>query len=252
MSLRVGVISDIHMRDEYKDEISKELREAVKGLSEFDPDLVVALGDVIQQEDTAEEDRRNIEQVKQILDFDCPVRYMAGNHDSENLSNDELEDIFDNDLYGIESYEGEKLAFLNTSSPWLSGSRGEVTEEQIEMLEDEMRKDEELTLFTHHPIHYHNVQDNYWWENYPERAFCNNKKEINRVLDPEKVKCVVNGHLHEEDLTSYEGIDHLTLNAFSKETPDKPVTGTYAEIKIGESIDIQVYKGDELVQSYEL
>ncbi len=250
MSLKVGVISDIHMRNSYREEISEELRETVEYLEEFEPDLVVALGDVIQQEETEEEDRRNIEQVKGMLDFDCDVRYMAGNHDSENLSNDELEEVFGNELYGVEEYGDEKLIFLNTSSPWLSGSRGEVTEEQIDMLEEEVQADEEFTVFTHHPIHYHNVQDNIWWENYPERAFCNNKKEINRVLEPENVKAVINGHLHENDLTEYEGTEHVTLNAFSKETPDKPVTGTYAEVEIGEGVEVRVYEGEELVRSY--
>lgn len=251
MSLSVGVLPDVHMRNEYREAVGDRLEATVDELASFGPDLVVVLGDVIEHEATPEEDVRNVEAVQRVLEFDCPVRYLGGNHDTYNLDNDRLAEVFGNDLWGVERYGGEKLVFLNTSSPWLSGARGEVTDGQLEMLREEVRKDEPFTIFVHHPIHYHDVQNTYWWTNYPERAFCANKKEINAVLDPETVKGVFNGHLHENHLARYGGIEHVTINAFSKETREKPVTGTYAEVEIGETVAADVKVDGELVRGYE-
>lgn len=251
---KIAVLPDIHMRNEYREKLEKELDSVVNELQEFEPDLIIALGDVIQHEKTAEEDVENIKLVKEKLDrLDCEKIYLAGNHDSDNLENEELEEIFGNELWGSTEIKGETLIFLNTSSPWLSGSRGETTEEQLEFLDEELERVEEATIFVHHPIHYHNVQDTYWWEDYPERAFCGNKKEINQVIQRhENVKLVVNGHLHEHDLTNYEGVPHITLNAFSKETREKPFTGTFATITLGDETDISVKEKDGVAKEYSI
>lgn len=251
---KIAVLPDIHMRNEYSEELEDRLEETIEKLEEFEPDLLIALGDVIQHEETEQEDIENIEKVKEILEgLDCEKIYLAGNHDSMNLNHDQLEEIFGNELWSSTEVNGEKLIFLNSSAPWLSGSRGETTEEQLEFLDEELENTEEATIFVHHPIHYHDVQDTYWWTNYPERAFCGNKKEINRVIgEHENVKLVVNGHLHENDLTEYESAPHITLNAFSKETREKPVTGTYAMIELGEEIEVSVNIGDEKVRDYKL
>jgi 3',5'-cyclic AMP phosphodiesterase CpdA len=250
MGLKIGIIPDIHMRTEYREKISELLEETVEDIRQSNPDLVVAPGDVIQHGEDREEDIENIERVREILDFDCPVRLMGGNHDAYNLTQEDLEESFGNSLWGVKEFEGEKIIFLDTTSPWLSGSRGEVTEDQIEMLKEEQEKEKDFTIFVHHPIHYHDVQDTYWWTNYPERAFCGNKKEINDVLDPEKVKCVINGHVHYNKLTRYEGVEHVTLNAFSKETLEKPVTGTYALAEVGEKVEIEVKVKGEPIRGY--
>lgn len=252
MPLRIGILPDIHMRTSEKENVTALLEETVTELSEANPDLIVPLGDVIQHGETVEEDIENLEHVQEIIGrLDCPVRYMAGNHDVMNLSQDRVAEIFGNELWGRTTIDGETLTFLDTSAPWLSGSRGEVTEEQIAFLDDTLEQTDRATIFVHHPIHYHNVEDTYWWSEYPERAFCGNKKEINRILDDhDSVSCVINAHLHDPDMTRYRGVPHLTLNAFSKETHEKPVTGTYAVMDIGEEIDIEVFDRDGRQDTY--
>jgi hypothetical protein len=63
---------------------------------------------------------------------------------------------------------------------------------------------------------------------------------------------VINGHLHDPAHTRYRGIDHVTINAFSKETPDVPITGTYAELEIDETVRIETRVGSETVATYEI
>jgi 3',5'-cyclic AMP phosphodiesterase CpdA len=252
MAPRIGILPDIHMRTPEREAVTAQLEETVKDLREADPDLIVPLGDVIQHGETVEEDIENLEHVKDLLSrFDCPVRYMAGNHEVMNLSQDRLAEVFGNELWGRTTIDGETLIFLDTSAPWLSGSRGEATEEQLTFLDDTLAETERATIFIHHPIHYHNVEDTYWWSEYPERAFCGNKKEINRIMDEyDSIRAVVNGHLHDPDMTRYRGVPHLTLNAFSKETREKAVTGTYAIMDIAEEIAVEIVDKDGRHDTY--
>ncbi|MCW8173177.1 hypothetical protein D8S78_18940 [Natrialba swarupiae] len=71
------------------------------------------------------------------------------------------------------------------------------------------------------------------------------------ALDPKLVKGTINGHTHENVLTNYREVEHVTLNAFSKETREKPITGTYAEVVIDDTVDVTVKVDDELVRRYE-
>jgi 3',5'-cyclic AMP phosphodiesterase CpdA len=250
---KIAVLPDIHMRNKYREELKDELSFVVEELKRFEPDLVIALGDIIQHQKTLEEDKKNLKIVKKKLDeLNCEKRYLAGNHDSINLKKEELSEILGNELWGSTQIKGEDLIFLNTSTPW-PGASGEVTQKQLEFLEEELERNEEATIFVHHPIHYHNVQDTYWWTNYPERAFCGNKKEINRIISKHgNVKLVVNGHLHENDFTNYKEVPHITLNAFSKETREKPITGTYTTIELSDKIEISVKVEDRKVKEYKI
>jgi len=252
MAPRIGVVPDIHMRTQEREIVSDQLQTTIDHVKDQDLDFLVAAGDVIQHGATEAEDIENLERVKEILGrLECPVRYMAGNHDVMNLSQDRFEDIVGNELWGQTRIGEETLIFLDTSAPWLSGSRGEVTEDQIGFLDEVLTNADHATIFIHHPIHYHNIEDTYWWSEYPERAFCGNKKEINRIMDDhDSVSCVVNGHLHDPDMTRYRGVPHLTLNAFSKETREKAVTGTYAVMEIRDEIDIDVYDKDGHQDAY--
>ena len=250
MTLRIGVVSDVHMRSEYRAELTEELSGVVDRLEAFDPDLVVALGDLVEDE-TAEPDREHVEVVRERLDFGPPLRLLAGNHDVQNLSVETLRSLFGSPLVGTRRIGGETLVFLNSAAQRLGDPRGELDGKSLELLA-ELEPDEPVTVFVHHPLHYRDLSDTVWWSTRPEAAFCGNKRAANAILERLSVRCVINGHLHDPAYTRYRGIDHVTLNAFSKETPEKPITGTYAEIEIGETTRIEEYVGSETVRAYEL
>lgn len=250
MTLRLGVVSDIHMRSGYREELTAELSRLRARLEQFDPHLIVALGDIIEDE-TAELDREHVALVREQLSFGPPLRMLAGNHDVMNLSLETLRSLFDNPVDGVVRTGGETLAFLNSAAPRLGNPRGEISEEGFELL-GRLDPEEPATIFVHHPLHYRDVSDSVWWATRPEEAFCGNKRAVNETLENLSVRCVINGHIHDSNYTRYEGINHVTINAFSKEKPDVPVTGTYAEVEIGETIRIETKIGSETVAVYEL
>lgn len=246
--VKIGVVPDLHMMSENKEEVLEELDGVISRFKDFQPDIVVLPGDIIQEE-TYEKDKGHIREVRERLDgLECKVRFQGGNHDCINLDLDELEEEFQNELWGKEQVGGENLIFLDTSLP-KDVPQGKVTEEQLEFLEEELQAVEDAIVFVHHPLHYQDTQGTYWWHNRPERALCMNKKDVNKVLsDNPKVKAVFNGHVHHNKHVRYQGVDHLNLNAFNKEISGSQVTGTYAEITVENSeIRTRIKEGDQLV-----
>lgn len=131
--------------------------------------------------------------------------------------------------------------FLDSSAPWLPGARGEIDDDQFQYLESVADRGQDLVVFVHHPIHYHDVRDNYWFGEYPERAFCGNKKEVYSLLEG-SVRFTFNGHLHEVHHEGYRGADHFTIGSFNREVPDAGVTGTHAVARIeGDPIEVDVF-----------
>ncbi|WP_137284757.1 metallophosphoesterase family protein [Halorussus salinisoli] len=251
--MKIGLVSDIHLQSENRESVLEELSGVVDRFDDsFEPDVTVVLGDLIEDEGSADRDSEHVRAVAETLDdLDSPVTFLAGNHDVENLSSDELAALLDQDRWG--RIDGTDLLYLDSAAPWLSGARGEVTDEQLAFLDDELDGTDDRLLFVHHPVHYHDLRDNYWFGETPERAFCGNKAEVNRVIEHrDGVLAVFNGHLHETDYTRYRGTHHFTVNAFGKERPESDVTGTYAEVTIDDRLTVRVVEGDRMTRTFEV
>lgn len=248
---RIALVTDIHLRTPYRECIEAVLESTVEEIRRFDPDLVVCLGDSIEDE-TERRDETHLRAVRERLAFEAPVRMLAGNHDVANLDRGRLASLFGNELAGLERCREEPLLFLNTATPRLGDPRGEVSTDQFERIDRAMGLDDPVTVFVHHPIHFRDLSDTVWWSETPEQAFCGNKEAVCAALEADSVRCVFNGHLHDTDRTRYRGIDHVTVNAFSKETPDLPVTGTYATVELGKTVDVDIRVGETSIRQYSI
>ncbi|GEM_PF-2533650 len=232
--VKIGVIPDLHLMSNNKDEVLEELEILKERFRSFQPDIIILLGDIIQDESYEEDKKHIIEAVSIMEEFESEVRFLGGNHDSVNLDLSELRTEFKNELWGMENIKGENLIFLDTSLP-KGVPQGKVTEEQLEFLKKKLEEVDDAIMFLHHPIHYHDTQGTYWWHNRPEEAFCMNKKKVNEILSENpKVKAVFNGHVHYNKHVRYQGLDHLNLNAFNKEISNSHATASHAEITITE------------------
>lgn len=248
----IGLITDIHLNEDVREPALSALRDVVDRFNdEVRPAYVVVLGDVIHDADSEARDESNLRDVVGVLaDLDCPVRYLRGNHDVENLERDALTDALGQEPWGDVVVDDLPLVFLDSSAPWLAGARGEVGDEQRRYLERVAAGADDLVVFVHHPIHYHDVRENYWFGEYPERAFCGNKKEVYSLLDG-AVRCTFNGHLHETHHERYRGADHFTIGSFNREVPDAGVTGTHAVARFdGDGVEVDVSDRTGLLESY--
>lgn len=245
LPVKVGILSDIHLQRAHDAAIRAELDRALDSLDDFGPDRLVVLGDLIEDESPAA-DREGVRTVRAALgSLGVPVTYLLGNHDVARLSRDDLRA-----LLGVERFygrvEGTDLFYLDSSAPERSGAQGAVGEEQLAFLDRELADAEGAVVLVHHPLGYRDLSGNHWFAAEPERAFCGNKREVNDVLARHDVAAVVNGHVHETAHVRYRGVEHITVNAFAKERRGRPVTGTYAELTLGEEVSLRVVEGDRM------
>lgn len=256
--MRIGLVADIHVVPGRKEEIYSAFEELMGTLS--DTDHIVLMGDMVASGSTGtyeENPDRAVEFMEGIVsraeEVEAPVTYLLGNHEVTDLSTETVVGIIDQEPFGRFDIAGEDAIVLDTSAPHVHGSRGEVTEEQLDFFEETLPEVEDALLFTHHPIHYHNVEDNVWWDVYPERAFCGNKKEINHLIEHHGgVRAVFSAHLHEHDHTVFKGLDHVTIEPFSRKTPGSGPTGAHAVVDIDDSMKVKMQDLDEEIARYGL
>ncbi|MFP4625569.1 MAG: metallophosphoesterase family protein [Natronomonas sp.] len=252
MTLRIALLSDVHMRTEDREAVTAALEAAVDRFERFDPDRTVVTGDLIQDADQSA-DRRNVERVLKILDPLSP-RYLAGNHDTEHLDEETLTTYFGTDLWGRETVDGIDLVYLDTSAPHLPKARSELGPEQLSMLEDVLSGANDAILFAHHLLHYRDISDNPWFGWRPELAYCSSKEWVQQLMDRHGgVLATFNGHVHENFHARFRGTDHFTINAVNKELPDsETVTGTHALVTVDDRMRVEVYDVDGFVREWSI
>jgi 3',5'-cyclic AMP phosphodiesterase CpdA len=251
--MRLGLVADVHMRDRDHEGVTETLETAVERIEAFGPDRTVVLGDLIQDDDHAH-DVRNVERVVETLAPLSP-RYLAGNHDIQQLSGEEFEALVGTERGGHERVAGVDLLFLDTSAPHLPRARSAVPDEQLQLLRDTLADSETALLFSHHLLCYRDISDNPWFGELPEMAFCSNKAWVQRVLDDHGgVLGAFHGHVHENAHARYRGVDHFTINAVNKELPDsEEPTGTHALVELDEErLRVEVFDREGFVRAWEV
>lgn len=251
----IVLISDIHMRDSHAEAIRGELEAVVQEIEAISPEHVFVLGDLIEDSDSPERDEANVEVVHDLLAAaEFPVTYLLGNHDVENLDRKTLSGLLEQEaFYGVEDVAGVPFVYLDSTREHAPGPRGELGSEQLSWLEEALPELTDPVLLVHHPIGNFDLAENDWFRDFPERAFLSDRKEVLRVLEEgDAVRGTISGHIHDTQFTRFFGLPHVSVNAFSKETPDVPLTGTFAEIELGDPFTIDVRTRSTLDASFSL
>ncbi len=256
--MEVAIISDIHVTEEVEKEAYRKLEETVSEIKSENPDLVIVLGDMIGGQvttgKTTDEENEGLEEIKKVRErieeIDAETIYLLGNHEQD-IDKEKFSQEFEQDTYGVKTVKGQKFIYLDSSAPELSGSRGQISREQLDFLDEKLEELEEAFLVIHHPIHFRDLSHSYYWDVYPERALCGNKKEINNVIEKhENVNAVFNSHIHDLDLTEFKGLKHFTNPPFISESREEGFNQYYTVLDIEDGVEASVIKEDEIVQSF--
>lgn len=248
----IAIISDLHLEPEFGAELLETFEQTLTQIATHDPAMLVILGDIVQETDPETDQRFLRAVIDRTTDLAAPCRYVLGNHDVESLEPRTVTDAVGHDRWTVDK-EHERV-FLDSSAPHLSGSRGEIPAEQLAMLQDELAAMRNAVVFVHHPVHYHDVRNSYWFSHHPEEAFCGNKRAVGEILSAasEHVSAVVNGHLHEWDWTTQKGISHFTVDSFNKTRNPAGESGAYAVLDPADPLGLSHFSGDGTVHRVEL
>lgn len=249
--MRFGIISDVHLGYGDDQVVLEALDRTVETVTEgFEPDHVVVLGDLIEDQPDPAADEANLEAVVEVIDgHGVPATYLFGNHDVAQIDPETVSRIVGNDPWG--RIPGTECVYLDSSAPRLGDPRGELSADQLGFLDETLPGCRRPVVFVHHPVHYHDITSNPWFGDTPERAFCGNKIVVQNLLaDLARSAVTVNGHIHETAYAHADNAHHFTLNAFNKEYPRATgVTGTYGLLTVGDEVTMTATEPDRITRT---
>ncbi len=266
MSLTIGVVTDIHFGPAatFEGKLRKLTDRAPELLSAFvdrmnsevRPDLVVNLGDDIEDE-SLELDRERYGRVIRILSgCAAPVLHVAGNHDTVSLSDDDLAAAWGEGrpahapakLYRSRDVAGVHVVALHTHE--VKDHTVFIEDEQLAWLERDLAATSLPVVVFMHPSAADQVLiGNRWFEGHANICLVRERKALREILEASgKVLLVVNGHLHWNHLDLHRGVPYVTLQSLIEnlddDAPGRPARA-HAVIRVERSRVLVEIEGEE-------
>lgn len=230
--MRIALISDEHLGPPAKfgaklRKLSQQAetlcRDFVIRMNQVEkPDLVINLGDVIEDESLALDEQRYRRFQHILAQLNCDVLHVAGNHDSVHLTDEHLLALWGNQerLYYSRDYQGFHLVVLRSIE--VRGKTVHIPTAQLEWLETDLAATRLPTLvFVHHPLADMDVTGNRWFERAPQICLVSNRSQVRAILKKSgKVRAVFNGHAHWNHLDIVDGIPFVTLQSLIENIDD--------------------------------
>lgn len=201
------------------------------------PDVVVNLGDDIEDE-SAELDRERLADVMRVLGrFRGELLHVAGNHDTKCLSDAELLALWRTTSfdqlhapplrYALER-KGFHLVVLHTHE--VKDERVFLEEEDLAWLDGELERSPlPKIVMMHHAAADQVLRGNRWFERAPHLCLVRERKRLRAMLAPHDVRLVVNGHLHWNHLDVIDGVPFVTVQSLIEnlddDAPGRPARG---------------------------
>ena len=196
---------------------------------EVKPDLVVNLGDDIEDESPELDRARYAECIGILKGLDCEVVHVAGNHDTAHLSAAELRAIWGDRaeaapepdrLHHSFDRAGLHLVVLHTRER--KDHDVSVGEEQLAWLERDLAATTLPTLvFMHHGAADQDLAGNRWFDGSPHICLVRERRALRAIFEASgRVLAVFNGHLHWNHLDLVGGVPYVTLQSLVENLDD--------------------------------
>lgn len=230
--LTLGIVTDLHFGPEAHHEgklrklshlAGPLAREFVRQMNEsVRPDLVVNLGDDIEDE-SRESDLARYGECQRILSSArAPVVNVAGNHDLIHLNRDDMNRFWGRagPLYYSFDLAGWHFIVLHTI---------EIQEVEIRVPVpqlDWLRADLETgtgpaIVLMHHSASEQTLDDSRWWPGRAHLALVKERAELRHLFESSKrVRAVFNGHLHWNHFDVIAGVAYVTLQSLIENVDD--------------------------------
>jgi 3',5'-cyclic-AMP phosphodiesterase len=230
--LTMGIVTDMHFGPEALHEgklrklthLAGDLtREFVRAMNdEVRPDLVVNLGDDIEDESREADLARYAECQTILRGSHAPLVNVAGNHDMIHLNRDDLGRIWQRGgpLYYALDQGGWHFIVLHTLEKKDVEIR--VPETQIEWLRADLAAARTPTIvLMHHSASEQSLDDSRWWPGRSHIALVKERADLRRVFEESgRVRAVFNGHLHWNHLDVIAGIPYVTVQSLIENLDD--------------------------------
>jgi len=232
--VRFALVTDVHFGppayfagrlSKLSDAAPELLRGVVEQLRRNDnPDLVVNLGDVVEDENHDADYARYRDFVAILSESADCVLHVAGNHDSINLADEEIATLWNHGEPLFYSRRVAGVSFIVLRTLEIKDRAVHVHEEQLRWLAAELASAEPpVVVLMHHPASEMRLAGNRWFENAPHICRVAERRQLRRILeDSGKVVAVFNGHAHWNHFDVIGGIAYVTLQSLIENLDDGP------------------------------
>lgn len=205
------------------DQAERLCREFVAHMNDTEAlDLVVNLGDVVEDESSTLDRQRYEDFVRILGDLKCPTLHVAGNHDSVNLADSDLLALWgrSGELYYSTDVAGLHLVVLRSVERKDRDVR--IPEDQLSWLAEDLRRTSlPGVVFVHHPLGDMDLTGNRWFEKAPHICRVANRRAVREVLHRAgNVRAVFNGHAHWNHVDVISGTPYVTLQSLIENLDD--------------------------------
>jgi Icc protein len=264
--VKFALISDVHFGPPayFEGKLRKLTHEAASLTRRFvehmnsvvRPDLVVNLGDVLEDQDR-ERDLENYAAFMRALgELEAPVLHVAGNHDTINLSSDDLRSFWRHhgELYYSRVVEGVHFSVLHTLET--KDTAIHLPEAQLDWLTQDLQAaSAPVVVLMHHPASEMDLHGNRWFERAPHICRVAERRRLRHVLEASgKVVGVFNGHVHWNHFDVIAGIPYVTLQSLVEnlddDAPGRPAAA-WAECRLGAQ-RLEIHVGGEHTARYQI
>jgi 3',5'-cyclic-AMP phosphodiesterase len=238
MALRIGVVTDIHNGPDMDTRIGSVaipmLERFVAAMHRFKPDVIVDLGDRINDV-SVDEDRTRIQAVRdRLASVGAPVLFLYGNHDLINVKPEEQRRILGKKGdYESVDLKGFHLILLNSQDPTFGGVGGTLSTKQLNWLEEDLRTSQgPVLVFCHHPLNEQDFSEHWYFGNHADYALVVNRERARKLLVASgRVRAAFHGHMHWNHVTVSEGVAYVTVESLiCNGLTGGPPAGCFAEV----------------------
>lgn len=230
--LTIGIITDLHFGPEARHEGKlRKLTHEAAGLArefvrqmnaEVEPDLVVNLGDDIEDESRDADLTRYAECQAILRGCRAPLVNVAGNHDLIHLNRDDLNAMWHRSgpLYYAFDKAGWHFIVLHTIERQDVEIR--VPDTQLDWLRSDLAGGAApAVVLMHHSASEQSLDDSRWWPGRSHLALVKERAELRAILEQShRVRAVFNGHLHWNHLDFICGIPYITVQSLIENVED--------------------------------
>jgi 3',5'-cyclic AMP phosphodiesterase CpdA len=235
MNLTFALVSDVHFGPEarYDGKLRKLTGQAAELLGAFvhrmndvvHPDLVVNLGDDIEDESREADLARYGEFIGILSRCEARVVHVAGNHDRINMTEADLLRFWGREepagrFYYSFDHRGVHFVVLATHETQNVDVR--VDEEQLAWLESDLaRAARPAIVLMHHPASEQDLTHNRWFYRAPHLCKIVERRRLRRIIEAsQKVIAVFNGHVHWNHFDLCGGIPYVTVQSLIENLDD--------------------------------
>lgn len=240
MALTIGFVTDLHFGPQasYDGKLRKLTqhasaltKEVVRRMNdELRPDLLVNLGDDIEDE-SKEADLARYAECQDILrTAKAELVNVAGNHDTIHLNREELTRIWRREGPLFYSFDRGGFHFTVLHTLERKDVDVRIPQAQLEWCKADLAKTSlPAIVLMHHSASEQDLEDSLWFKGRTQLALVAERKELRAIFEQsKKVRAVVNGHVHRNHFDVIDGIPYVTVQSLienlDEDAPGRPAS----------------------------